>query len=118
MASDMGDHLGARRGYSGALKRWYVNTDHLSWRVQFNQNREVLSVNVTPRPVPIEQPKGITYETTDPPEFAPKEEDLPSLTYESAEQFIEEVREVALDHFGIEEAVLREAVRRELRRLL
>jgi len=119
MAVDMADHLDARRGYSGALKRWYVNKEDLSWRIRYHQTHENVEVNVTPRPVPVKDDMEVSYVTNDPPDFEPRHnEELPGVTYKNAEQFVGEIREIARDHFGIEEAIIREAVRKEIRQLL
>lgn len=107
----------ARRGYSGALKRWYGLTEKLSWRIKLNLNNGFFSINVTPRPVPVDEDISVTWSATDEFPHLSASRDVEDITHENGKETVEKVRRVANSYFdSITE--LREVVRSSLKSLL
>lgn len=107
----------ARRAYSGALKRWYGQTEKLSWRITFNLNDGFFSINVTPRPVPVDEDISITWSATDEFPHLSANREVDDITHQNGEDTVSKVRRVANAYFGsIKE--LKEATRRNLRSIL
>jgi len=108
----------ARRGYSGALKRWYGKTEQLSWRIKFNLNNGFFSINVTPRPVPVDEDISVTWSATDEfPYLSSNRDEVEDITHQNGEDTVERVRRAANTYFdSITE--LREVIRENVKSVL
>jgi len=107
----------ARRGYSGALKRWYGLTEKLSWRIKFDLNSGFFSINVTPRPVPVNEDVSITWSATDEFPHLSANRDVEDVTHRNGKETVEKVRRVANAYFD-SLTELREVVRSSVKSIL
>ena len=107
----------ARRGYSGALKRWYGQTEKLSWRIKLNLNDGFFSINVTPRPVPVDEDISITWFATDEFPHLSANRDVEDINHRDAKETVEKIRRVANAYFD-SMTELREVIRESVESVL